>query len=233
MYSVDEVLSNLARLLGLLLAAGGVAFVGYYLYYIEAIRLGFRDRTHGVPVFANMYNTAHDVLFVSYFRRWFFEVDHWLFKVFWVALLIFVTPGSDHALPDDSLQPPGADAWRLTAAVPGSLCAGPAWDRDSVLLHLFPDRRHLVPGQLRQRGDRIGGGDAPLPERAPQPQRSVAGRGCQPDRCPGRLLLPVPARRLHLFPERPVLPDRGGNGAHRRHLPVVAVTAAALPARLK
>ena len=88
-YDVDQVLATVQHQIGAVLLSGAVIFVGYYLYYGEAIRLGFRDRTHAVPVFANMYFFAHDLLFLLLFRRWFYEIDHWLYRAFWVGLLVF------------------------------------------------------------------------------------------------------------------------------------------------
>lgn len=88
-YSVDEVLSNIQHSLGSILLGGVVIFVGYYLCYGEAIRLGFRDRTHAIPVFANMYFFAHDMIFIALFRRWFYEIDSWLYRLFWIGLVVF------------------------------------------------------------------------------------------------------------------------------------------------
>ncbi len=88
-YNPSDVLSAIDNSLLTVLIAGAISFVGYYFYYIQGIRMGFRDKTHGIPVFANMYFFAHDVAFVGHYDRWFNEVDHWLFKVFWVALALF------------------------------------------------------------------------------------------------------------------------------------------------
>ena len=88
-YSVDMVLANIQNSIWSVLLGGAVIFVGYYLYYGESIRLGFRDETHTVPVFANMYFFAHDVFFLALFQRWFFEIDHWLYRAFWFGLVIF------------------------------------------------------------------------------------------------------------------------------------------------
>lgn len=88
-YPVDEVLANIQNSIGAVLLSGAVIFVGYYLYYGEAIRLGFRDKTHAVPIFANMYFFAHDLVFASLFQRWFYEIDHWLYRAFWFGLVVF------------------------------------------------------------------------------------------------------------------------------------------------
>lgn len=89
MYTIQEVLGNINGRLPLILFAGAVMFIGAYMLYIEAIRIGFKQKTHAVPLFANLYFFAHDMAFILLFRRWFVEVDHWLFKGMWIGLMIF------------------------------------------------------------------------------------------------------------------------------------------------
>ncbi|MFL5357737.1 hypothetical protein [Archangium sp.] len=89
MYSIQEVLNNIDAKTAIILASGIVVLVGAFLMYGEAIRLGFRDKTHSIPLFANMYFFAHDLFFVAKYDYWFHGVGHWLFKLFWVALLVF------------------------------------------------------------------------------------------------------------------------------------------------
>ena len=88
-YRPVDVLINIQNSLGSILLGGVVIFVGYYLCYGEAIRLGFRDKTHAIPVFANMYFFAHDTIFIALFQRWFYEVNTWLYRLFWVGLVVF------------------------------------------------------------------------------------------------------------------------------------------------
>jgi len=88
-YSAEEILQTFDTRLVLILLTGGVVFVGAFTQYLEAIRLGFRDKTHTIPIYANMYFFAHDILFVLLIEHWFVEVGHWLYKVFWVGLFIF------------------------------------------------------------------------------------------------------------------------------------------------
>ena len=89
MYSTQQVLAAFDDSTAQVLAAGSLVFLGAYIQYIEGIRLGFRHRTHAIPVLANMYFFAHDLVFILLFGRWFHELDHWSYKLFWVALLIF------------------------------------------------------------------------------------------------------------------------------------------------
>lgn len=89
MYAIEEVLRNADSRVLLVLLYGGIAFVSAYGIYIEGLRIGFRHRTHGIPVLANMYYFAHDIYFVSLYERWFVEIGHWMFKLFWVAMAVF------------------------------------------------------------------------------------------------------------------------------------------------
>lgn len=90
MYCVNEIINTFDTSIGLILLTGAFFLTASYIYYIEAIRLGFRDKTHAVPIFANMYIFAHDITFLLLANRWFNEVHHWLYKVFWFAVIIFV-----------------------------------------------------------------------------------------------------------------------------------------------
>lgn len=90
MYTIEEVLKNIDVQLVAVLAAGFAVMGGAYTQYIEGIRIGFKHRTHAIPVFANMYFFAHDIVFVALYRYWFSEINHWLFKLFWVAILPFL-----------------------------------------------------------------------------------------------------------------------------------------------
>ncbi|MCA9709473.1 MAG: hypothetical protein KDK70_26770 [Myxococcales bacterium] len=89
MYSTAQIISAFDDSTGLVLAAGAAVFAGAYIQYIEGIRLGFRHKTHAIPVIANMYFFAHDLVFIGLFGRWFFEIGHWSYMMFWGALVVF------------------------------------------------------------------------------------------------------------------------------------------------
>lgn len=72
-----------------IVGACALSFVGAYLQYFGAIRGGFRDRTHSIPLVGNLWFFAHDTTFVANFHHWFHEVDFWLVKAFWFALVVF------------------------------------------------------------------------------------------------------------------------------------------------
>jgi hypothetical protein len=72
-----------------ILGACAVSFLGAYMQYFGAIRMGFRDRTHSIPLLGNLWFFAHDTTYVVNFHHWFYEVDFWLVKAFWFALVVF------------------------------------------------------------------------------------------------------------------------------------------------
>jgi hypothetical protein len=89
-YSTQEVLTTIDTHMVWVLLAGAAVMGGAYTQYIRAIQMGFRHRTHALPVFANMYFFAHDVMFAARYQHWFSEINHWMFKLFWFAIIPFV-----------------------------------------------------------------------------------------------------------------------------------------------
>ena len=79
MYSVEEVIQNVnANPTAVSIAALWAMLVGY-VQCIESIRLGFRDRTHAMPLMAVTFFFAHDTYYaVSYFLGHGVS-DHWFF----------------------------------------------------------------------------------------------------------------------------------------------------------
>jgi len=66
-----------------------ISFAGAYMQYFGAIRNGFRDRTHSIPIGCNLWFLAHDTTYVSMYSHWFGDVHHWIVEAFWFALLVF------------------------------------------------------------------------------------------------------------------------------------------------
>ena len=90
MYTSNEILQTIDARMAMVLLAGAAVIIGAYTQYITAVRVGFKHRTHAIPVFANMYFFAHDVMFTALHDYWFAEINHWMFKLFWVAIIPFV-----------------------------------------------------------------------------------------------------------------------------------------------
>lgn len=89
MYDTSSVLEVLDQLPLAFLVSGVAVFIGFYAYYIESIRLAKKQKSFTTPVLGNMVNFAHDIVFISMFSHWFYEIDHIIFKLFWVGLVIY------------------------------------------------------------------------------------------------------------------------------------------------
>lgn len=72
------------------LGLGGLCF---YIYYVEAVRCGLRDKCAGMPWQTNMYNTAHDSIYVLSFANWFAAgspTNHILAQIFWFGIVVWL-----------------------------------------------------------------------------------------------------------------------------------------------
>lgn len=66
----------------------GIAMIGNTLFFVEGVRLGFRDRSYASSAICTMFFFAHDLRFILDFPKWFFEYDFWVWKALWVNILI-------------------------------------------------------------------------------------------------------------------------------------------------
>lgn len=67
------------------LAILAFAFNGVFFY--EAARIGFKQKTYVFPLWALTFYMAHDLSYVLLYEKWFKEYDFWLLQFFWVALI--------------------------------------------------------------------------------------------------------------------------------------------------
>lgn len=88
-YDPAGVVARTSQNLVPIVGACALSFVGAYLQYFGAIRGGFRDRTHSIPLIGNLWFFAHDTTYIVNYHHWFHEVDFWLVKAFWFALVVF------------------------------------------------------------------------------------------------------------------------------------------------
>jgi hypothetical protein len=95
MYSVAEVLRNIDAQPATIAAWAAFAMLVGYVQCIESIRLGFRDKTHAMPIAAVTYFFAHDSLYaLGYFTghgvsdHWFFAWGGWIILPYTVLELI-------------------------------------------------------------------------------------------------------------------------------------------------
>jgi hypothetical protein len=89
-YDPSAVLAAIDSHLTVVLLLCAVTFIGVYTWFIEAMRVGRRDRTYTFPIFCTAFWFAHDTSFVARYSLWFHEYDHWFFKLFWVAIITMI-----------------------------------------------------------------------------------------------------------------------------------------------
>lgn len=88
MYDAREVLSSIdAHAMQIVLLCGIVAMVPTFLWFIDAIRVGRRDRICAMPPLCTLFWFAHDTSFLARYELWFEMYDHWYLKLFWVLLV--------------------------------------------------------------------------------------------------------------------------------------------------
>jgi len=90
LYQTSAVLQAVDRHALLVLSLSGVALIGNYIYWIENLRLGFRDRTYSMPVGSLLFFLPHDATFVAMYGHWFHDIDHWFPKLWWCGLCVTV-----------------------------------------------------------------------------------------------------------------------------------------------
>jgi len=73
-----------------ILALCGLAMLCNYVWFIAAVRQGFRDRVYPIPVFCTYFWLAGDASMVLRYDLWFNVYDHWYLKLFWLALVFTV-----------------------------------------------------------------------------------------------------------------------------------------------
>jgi hypothetical protein len=88
MYEASEVLQRIDDNLALVLIFGGLSVGCLFVYFWETARLGFAHRVAPMTLLAVSVFVAHDGNFVINFEDWWSTYDHWLFKGFWIALVL-------------------------------------------------------------------------------------------------------------------------------------------------
>lgn len=68
-----------------------IALIFNYCYFIEAIRIGARDKAYSVPALVTLVFLPHDISYLLYFNKWFVEYNHWFCKLWWAGLVATAT----------------------------------------------------------------------------------------------------------------------------------------------
>ena len=89
MYDPSDLISHINANMSNMLIFGSIANLLAYVQMLYGVRVGYRDRSHAVPMAANMMFFAHDTYYVSQYDYWFNTVNHVFFKGNMIAMVIF------------------------------------------------------------------------------------------------------------------------------------------------
>jgi hypothetical protein len=83
---MDNISNNIFWFMGF----GAIGMFCNWWLLFECVKLGFKHRTYSIALFATYFWTAHDISFVLQWHTWFVEMDFWVWKLFWVNILLSV-----------------------------------------------------------------------------------------------------------------------------------------------
>lgn len=86
MYDTNTVLAAIDRNAVYILALCGAAMIFNYIYFIDAARLGFKDKVYPTSVFPTLFWLSGDGSVVLDPNLAFHVINHWYLKLFWGAL---------------------------------------------------------------------------------------------------------------------------------------------------
>jgi hypothetical protein len=90
MYQTAAVLQAVDAHTVIVLALCGISLVGNYVYWIENLRLGFRDKRYSMPVGSLFFFLPHDGTYVAMYPHWFHHIHHWFPELWWCGLCVTV-----------------------------------------------------------------------------------------------------------------------------------------------
>ena len=89
-YDPAVIVANTAAHLPWVLLVSGLAFLGGFVQMIGGLYMGFKHRTHGVPLFCAAWFLAHDATYFMNYHHWFYENDFWVAKANWFTMGFYV-----------------------------------------------------------------------------------------------------------------------------------------------
>lgn len=70
------------------LAFGGLSILAMFVFFIEAARMGARDRVYPMALWMTVLWWPHDGSYLLRFDRWFSDYGHWFMELFWFAIVV-------------------------------------------------------------------------------------------------------------------------------------------------
>jgi hypothetical protein len=85
-YDPAIVVANTAARLPWVLLFSGLAFLGGFVQMIAGLWMGFKHKTHGVPLLCAAWFFAHDTTYFLNYNHWFHEQDFWVAQGAWFQM---------------------------------------------------------------------------------------------------------------------------------------------------
>jgi hypothetical protein len=80
------VVANTAARVPWVLLFSGLAFLGGFVQMIAGLWMGFKHKTHGVPLLCAAWFFAHDTTYFLNYNHWFHEQDFWVAQGAWFQM---------------------------------------------------------------------------------------------------------------------------------------------------
>jgi hypothetical protein len=88
-YDVVTVIANTAKNQTWITIASAIAFVGGFLQIIGLIWMGFKHKTHGMPLICTTWFLAHDSTYLLNYHHWFYETNFPLLANAWYTMAFY------------------------------------------------------------------------------------------------------------------------------------------------
>jgi hypothetical protein len=107
---------------------GGISIVAMFVFFVEAARMGARDRVYPMALWMTVLWWPHDGSYLLHLPDWWGRYDHWFMQLFWFAIVVTFLAECTYVVQTvrygrDELSP-GLSQTAHTARVLGALAAG-------------------------------------------------------------------------------------------------------------
>ncbi|NMO91639.1 hypothetical protein [Actinomycetospora sp. TBRC 11914] len=125
-YDPQQVLAAISRNAVAVLGIGGLSILAMFVFFVEAARMGHRDRAYPMALWMTALWWPHDGSYLLHLGDWFGgPYDHWFTRMFWFAIVVTFAAESVFAWQTvrygrDELSPgrsQGTHAFRVLAAL--------------------------------------------------------------------------------------------------------------------
>jgi hypothetical protein len=87
-YAPGHTLAEITDHAAAVVAIGGLSIVAMWVFFIEAGRMGRRDRVYPMALWMTALWWPHDGSYLLHFNDWFNVYHHWFMELFWFAIVV-------------------------------------------------------------------------------------------------------------------------------------------------